>query len=493
MEKRILAMLCIFFVATGSAQSPGYITLENKHIARMEITDLYIEDVDGDGMKEMLATSYDSKFYLLSSNTKLRWMYDARSYVYSVKTFDMEKDGKKEIVVGAASLRILDQNNTVITKVKTADDVKKIIVEDLDNDGFDDIVAVTGSVRSHTIYIFNKEFEVIWQQAIRGDFPWGIAVHDINKDGRKEVLMAGSEVLAYDDDRNMIWSYKLDGSAYDLKIEDVDGDGEEEILVGSRPSLTALKTNGELKWEYRTEGIVRSIRITDLEKDGKKEIIIGSDKIYVLDGTGKELWSYQTTDEVYYVNSGDLDWDGIEEIGAASKKIYVLDKDGGEQWIYEPYRTATKLFIEDVDNDNRNDLIVSGADNTVYLFKAREIYIKEMQSHTIYEEAETLYNEGRYKDAKEKIDEAITISATCNMGKCVEDPQDCDELKAKILERIPKTTTTIIHLMTTTSTTRVIETTTTQPAEEEGDTGILLPAVAVLLVIVIVAFFLRKK
>ncbi|MBN2013865.1 MAG: hypothetical protein JW778_01665 [Candidatus Altiarchaeota archaeon] len=495
MEKRTLAVLCIFLIALGSAQSQGYITLENKHIARMEVTDLLVEDVDDNVGKEILVTSYDSKLYLLDSKVNQKWVYDARSYVYSVATVDLEKDGIKEIVVGAASLRVLDLNGTVITKVKTDNDVKKIVVEDFDGDGSDDIIAGAGSVRSHTVYIFDKDLEVIWQQTIRGDFPWGMAVYDTNKDGKKEVILAGSQVFTYDADRNILWSYGLDGSAYDLKVEDIDGDGEDEILVGSYPDLTVLKTNGELKWEYKTEGIVRSVHVTDLEEDGKKEIILASDKVYALDANGKELWTHNTTDKVYFVHSGDLDWDGVKEIAAASKKIYVLGKDGEEQWTYDPYRTSTELYIGDVDNDGRNDLIVSGADHTVYLFKAREIYIKERQTYTLYEEAETLYNEGRYEEARERIEQLTTTDAACNLGKCQEDPQDCDTLKQKIMGKITTTTRTqpVVMLGTTTSTTEAAsETTTTQPTKG-GGTGILLPAAVLLIIVVAVAYKLKKK
>ncbi len=482
MKQKTLAIICLLALCLCTTQSTGYLTLENKYTARMEITDLYIDDVDNDDLKEILATSYDSKLYFLDSNLNLKWKYDARSYVFTAKTLDLDNDGIKEIAVGAASLRALTINNTVIKKIKTSAPVKAIIIDDFDNDGFDDIMAAAGSIRSHTLYIFDKDLNIIWQKTIRGDFPWGIAIEDLNGDGQKEVIVAGSSVLTYDQDTNLIWKHDLDGSAYDLKIDDIDGDGIKEIIVGSHPKLKVLTTEGKLKWEYTTGGTIRSICVTDLEDDGTKEIIVGSDKVYLIDSKGNLIWDYQTIDDVYSIQSGDLNWDGIKEIAVASKKIYVLGNDAKLQWEYTPYRTATKILITDIDNDTKNDLIVGGADHNIYLFKAREIYVKEIQSHQLYADAEKLYNQGKYPEAKTKIDEAITITNTLKIGKCTEDPDQCTQLSNKITEKI--TPTTQADTTTTQPPIVNITTTTTQPPKNEDTPQDNNPAKMILLAII---------
>jgi hypothetical protein len=489
----ISMILFVLFIGSVSAASVNYITLENKFNARMEITDLYVVDLDKDGSKEVIASSYDSKVYLLDSNVDKIWQYDARAYVYSLNIIDLEKDGRMEIVAGSSRLQVLDFNNTVVGKYTNLDPVKKILVEDFDNDGFDDMVIGSGSVRSHTVYIFNNEFEVLWQKTLRGEFPWGIAIEDLDGDGRNEVVIGGSEVFTYDADKNLIWSFKPDGAVGDLRVDDIDNDGKKEVLVGSYPTFYVLAGDGKVKWEYKTGSMVKSIHITDLEDDGVKEIAVGSDAVYLFNSKGDLLWSFQTSDDVNSIHSGDLNWDGIGDVAIGSKKIYVLGKNGSLQWEYEPYRAAMKLLITDVDNDGRNDLIVAGLDHNVYLFKAREIYIKEMQSYSLYTEAEELYDEGEYISAKSKIEEAIGIRNICNVGKCKEEPVKCDSLLQKIDEKIASTpTTTMSSLVTSTTTTiETMGTTTTLPGE--GDSSFIVPAVLVLILIGAIIFYTIRK
>jgi hypothetical protein len=480
----ISMLLCIFFVNSIDATYTNYITLENKFNARMEITDIYVVDLDNDGLKEVIATSYDSKVYLLDSNVDLMWQFDAKAYVYSANAIDIEKDGKSEIVAGSSRIQVLDLNRTVVVKFPKSDPVKRMVVGDFDNDGYEDIMASTGSVRKHTTYIFNNKFETLWQESIRGEFPWGIAMEDINGDGKKEVIIGGSEVLVYDAEKNMLWSFKPAGAVFDLKVEDVDNDGKKEVLVGSYPNLYVLTNDGNVKWEYKTRGMIKSVHITDLENDGKKDIIIGSDKVYLFNDEGDLIWDFNTTDDVNYVHSGDLDWDGMEEIAVGSKIIYVLKKDGSLQWEYEPYRAAAKLLITDLDNDGRNDLVVGAFDHNVYLFKAREIYVKEMQSYSLYEEAEEFYDKGMYSEAKVKIDEAIGIKNICDVGKCKEEPDKCDSLLQRIEEKLPATTTTsTVPVTQTTTTMEEITTTTISGGADAGFTAIAV----ILLVLVVVA------
>jgi outer membrane protein assembly factor BamB len=488
MKEKILAMLCILLLSYAGAEV-GYLTLENKFNARMEITDIFIDDVNGDGKKEVLAGSYDSKVYLLDSGMNQIWKHDAKSYVFSVATRKI--DGKKQIVVGAASLRILDLSGTVLERINTADPVKKIVVGDIDADGKDEIVAVANSVRNNEVYIFNSDLAITAQKNIKGEFNGALTLLDVNGDGKKEIVIGASDIYAYDKDMNLVWVYKMQNPVFDIAAADIDNCGKPEIIAGSKPNVIALNLLGKLMWEYNTSGTVKSIRVSDLEGDGKDDIIIGSDKLYRLDANGKLIWSFATVDEVNYISIGDINWDGTEEIAVATQKIYVVGADGKAQWEYEPYRVATRVFIEDLSGSGRKeDLIASGADYNVYLFKTREVYIKETRSYTLFEEATNLFGRGMYPEAKAKIDEALLIKDSWNVGKCAKDLNSCTALRQKIVDKIPTTTTTVAA----TSTTTEASTTTTEAQMQVGGFDLMLPAVVIIFILVVLAvYFIRIR
>jgi hypothetical protein len=168
----------------------------------------------------------------------------------------------------------------------------------------------------------------------------------------------------------------------------------------------------------------------------------------------------------------------------------VIGRNGTAQWEYEPYRVATNIFIEDLDADGKNDLLASGADYTVYLFKAREVYVKEMQSYTLYDQACSLYDGGMYNAAGEKIAEAVAIGAQWNVGKCAKDAAACEEISQRIGEKTATTTTTAAEAATTTTQAAA---TTTQPQETSPMGGLLLPAAVVVLLGIAAAYFLAGR
>jgi hypothetical protein len=127
-------------------------------------------------------------------------------------------------------------------------------------------------------------------------------IKDLDNDGKREVLFSPQtldetregNVVCFDRKGRVLWSFKAGrqltcgGKRYSgdyringLLAEDLDGDGEMEILVLAvhRPSwpcqLALLDPRGKLKGEYWNTGYFNDLACADVDEDGVKEIIAG--------------------------------------------------------------------------------------------------------------------------------------------------------------------------------------------------------------------------
>jgi len=75
-----------------------------------------------------------------------------------------------------------------------------------------------------------------------------------------------------------------------LCVSDVDGDDQQEIIVGSCDDrVYCFNGLGVVEWTYTTyHNVYPSACVCDMDRDGWLEIITGSDdgRVYCLNGTG---------------------------------------------------------------------------------------------------------------------------------------------------------------------------------------------------------------
>lgn len=501
MNKRISTIMVLFLLCgLGGAEFKDYITLEWKlDDAKIGITDLYAFDLDGDGSKELIGTSYDGNAYVWNSKGELSWNVYLLCTVYSVYVTDLEDDGQPEILIGSCKpLDILTSEGERIFRYSTTNSVTRIAVDDLDKDGIKEMLFSSSEIRTHTIYLMDKESKILWQKKLGGSYYPSLFMGDIDGDGVSDIVLGGGKyVSAYDPEGNQKWKYRVDGEVTDMDVGDIDGDGAPDIVVAASNAY-AVDNKGQEKWKFQTAGRVADIKIDDLDNDGQAEIIVGADQAYILDSGGNLLWNYSVPTEIRVVGSGDLDFDNESEVVIGSDDIHVLDSDGSLQWQYSPYRRVSKILVDDLENDGKPDLIVGSLDTNVYIFKGREIYLGEQKSTRYYKEAQEFFNSGDYEGAKIQIEKAIAVNDKWGVGEC-KDTDKCGILLQQIEDKIPETTTsteetTTIEIEETSSipaTTITVES--TIPKEDAADNTSLIMMMAVVIILAVVAVFLIKK
>ena len=242
-------------------------------------------------------------------------------------------------------------------------------IDDIDNDGKMEIVFGTYMGDSH-VYAINAENGTLLWKFYSGPGPVdaSVKIADVNDDGIKEVVFAGSGSgnmqsgapgagiihVLNGTNGEVVWEYNTDYCTDSpVVIVDIDQDSEMEIIYG------AWKENDDLGYvrilngptgalEQKIGGFDGYIQsgptILDLDGNGQLDIVIatfqGDNKVYAINGSTYDiLWSYQANDWMYHGGSfADIDGDGQLEIsiGSYDDHVYVLNAENGSlEWSYD--------------------------------------------------------------------------------------------------------------------------------------------------------------
>jgi hypothetical protein len=280
-------------------------------------------DINGDGVPEAaFGTGSDcNKLFLIDGSSaggtpNVLWDYSAGDAVYAVRCLgDVNRDGKDDVLgaVGDNVDKVVCLSGATGGALWTYKPNKSVyacgVLPDLNGDDAHEALAVLWTGDGTAIRCLN---------GASGDWIWSSA-----------------EVDSY-------------GMAVDI-LEDVTGDGHEEIIVSSwENAITVLSgIDGSLVWKTKVGtqngGDVWTARaISDLNGDGREDVIAGSFDyyIYALDGdSGEVFWKYKTNNRAYSVYPvGDLNGDGRPEVAAGTQDtnnktvVYVLEGDAEIPW-----------------------------------------------------------------------------------------------------------------------------------------------------------------
>lgn len=181
---------------------------------------------------------------------------------------------------GDGTVRLIDTNGEVVVSATTERYVTKVIPADLDGDGRNDFVVSAGS----TVQAFSHDLVHLWTFFMT-EFVKDVAVGDFNGDGKSDVV-AG----AYDATVTAIegftgtemWTHWY-GIAGALTSADMDGDGDDEAIVGiqtpagSRTTgVVVVQADGSEASTCELRQPVGSMIALDLDDDGHLEPMVGS-------------------------------------------------------------------------------------------------------------------------------------------------------------------------------------------------------------------------
>ena len=212
----------------------------------------------------------------------------------------------------------------------------------------------------------------------------GNAAADLDGDGNQEIIIGGSDSLVH--------VYTLDGSElsgfpYVLAnkivgapaVADIDGDGELEIVVTSRDKhIHVIEADGSGTTIAEAGGyLIGTPALADLDNDGELEIVAGgfAHDILVVNPDGSALPSYPVSLGNERMSSGvalgDLDGDGAQDIvvGTWGNNVHALDLSGNELPGFPVDvgdHVAAAPVLADLDGDGNLEILVGQDDGLFY-------------------------------------------------------------------------------------------------------------------------------
>ena len=313
---------------------------------------------------------------------------------------DVSSDSISDVIVGSEDdfIRCFNGNASTTADILWENEAGSVygqndlcIIEDINNDGFEDVVAgLAWGVRAVKV-LSGKTGELIWiyDTHVYGGGGWIYQVSanfDYNSDGFNDVLAAtGNDGNNTGPKRifclnglsgDVIWDTYTDGPNFSvIGVEDFTGDGLPDAIAGaSTVNETDGKvygingTNGSITFEHTTSGssVWALEQLDDITGDGIKDIIAGDfgGHYYLMNpvyGTPVNTGNVGTSLLLRFENLEDINGDGFNDIAvghSGTNAVTINGLNGQNIWLTG---LADKCWnidkIEDITGDGINDLV----------------------------------------------------------------------------------------------------------------------------------------
>ena len=332
-------------------------------------------DLTGDGFPEvLLGTAWGGRTaYALNGLTGTTfWSFDtylqtASGWVYAMDNLgsDLTGDGKPEIVIccGSNNDHMYCLNGATGAQVWTyyGQDASLDIrsCQDINNDGIRDVVAGLGddAVTRQVVALNGATGAVLWSRPTGGSVWNLIFVSDLDGDGIREVvpsLWANTLMCINGRTGAVQWSVGVPYQQRVATLDDVNGDGKQDIVVGFNTTAGVRAysgADGGLLWTAPTTDWVWAVdRIDDCTEDGVNDAVAGDfdGRMHLINGvTGAVVWSWlnPTGDKVMTIRGvPDLSGNGQPDVVGGTQLLYS-PATGGDVYALEGNNVPTAVPV----------------------------------------------------------------------------------------------------------------------------------------------------
>ncbi len=369
-------------------------------------------DINGDGLKEIIAGGKDGKLHVVNADGTIRWTASTGKPIQSSPAAgDLDGDGDMEVVVTAGGevgytsggVYAYNHDGTPLWTFPTPAGIFSTpALGDLDGDGK---MEVAFGCWDHYIYLLNSNGTQRWRHH-NADTIWSSpALADLDGDGDLEIITGadyhpGGYIYVFDKDGAVLVKKFIGQTIMSSPaIGDINDDGNLDIVVGtgrydfsSEPGnyVNAWDRNGNYlpNWPRPTGGrVANSPALADLDGDGSLEVVTACEdhKLYAWNGDGSPVPNWPVTPktmlgatQLFNMESptvADYDGDGqLEVFMPIGWEVAVIGANGvqetndgahpGNPTYNSGYIIPSSPAIGDIDNDGALEMAVGGSHHT---------------------------------------------------------------------------------------------------------------------------------
>ncbi len=253
---------------------------------------------------------------------------------------------------------------------------KRLISRDINKDNKPEIAAALECGR---LILLSSSQEKLWEFRANAGFSSAPAVFDIDGDGEYELVAGSRDHSIYAIDRYGKLRWKHDsGAEVTSPVKAAAIGGRIMILFGSEDNnLHCLNPDGAMSWKFKTRGIITS-RPSIVSYDGKDYIVVSShDKhIYIIDSSGRQRSSIPTRGIVYSeVANSDMYSTGKPYLAAgvcsSAQSVALISQDRKTESFSSAYWVSSTPIIANL-SLAKNKLVFGSHDNFLYVVDIEE-------------------------------------------------------------------------------------------------------------------------
>ena len=355
-----------------------------------------IDDVDGDGQKDLIFGASDGRVHIYSSSGKeiFRppfWPKQVNGPITAgIEVSDLDGNGHKNIIVSTMSGTVycLNARGKELWKYDTGGDNFNAtpLIADTSGQGSQDVILTSGSGK---VVVLGSDGYLKQELTFPSPVRANPVVADLTGEGHKSIIVKDSsgKISIFADGETVSNEWETSGYSdglwpFNFGASDTNGDGIPEIYSTDPDNRGGIfkmwDTEGKLLSSFQLSDASHGApRVADIDGDGIDDFIIAQSDGTVLvcdkDGKPKKGWPFQTSYSIYSSPSIiDLDGDGTMEIvftaNDGSEKdikagcVIALNREGQMLNGFPRYigKTMAPLTFADLDGNGVLEIIAAG-------------------------------------------------------------------------------------------------------------------------------------
>ena len=254
----------------------------------------------------------------------------------------------------------------------TGAQVIDLVVDNFDADANDEVAVLTAN---GTLYLFDDNGTLLWQADL-GITPHMLVPIAVDAGTTMELLVGtteGFKVIAAN--QTVLVDVILGNDVRAVVAADLDGDGEDEVVVGCDDNrVYAYETNSVQLWNYTSNGRVRAVAAGDVLGGAADEVLAGSEngRFTFLNSIGTVAFEKLASSAVRVLGVGDLAGTVAQEVvfGTALGNVYVYYNDSTLAYSLSVDGAITALEVNALVAGAKEELAVGTSLNELRIYNS---------------------------------------------------------------------------------------------------------------------------